>query len=63
MREAVSNSSRVNLQESMEELLNFQDQEDYFHNEIKNAVVNEWKQRESIPIDITISEEGVKMEQ
>jgi phosphomevalonate kinase len=33
------------------------------NNEIKKAVVNEWKQREIMPIDITISEEGVKIEQ
>lgn len=33
-----------------------------FHNEIKNTVVNEWKQRKIMPIDITISEEGVKVE-
>ncbi|MFX0124939.1 MAG: phosphomevalonate kinase [Candidatus Hodarchaeota archaeon] len=33
-----------------------------FHNEIKKAVVNEWKQRGIMPIDITISEEGVKIE-
>jgi phosphomevalonate kinase len=33
-----------------------------FHDEIKNVVVNEWKQREIMPIDIAVSEEGVKIE-
>jgi phosphomevalonate kinase len=33
-----------------------------FRKEVKNAIVNEWKQRGIIPIDITTSIDGVKIE-